>query len=149
MSDKCFVDTNILVYAHDCGAGAKHERVRTLIEKLWSSGGGVVSTQVFQELCINLLRKATRPFSAEEIRRLIDEYSSWQVVVNSAESVLQALTMEMSHKISFWDALILQAAGSSGATVRSAEDLREGRLTVRFALSARCKVRFQNSRVPD
>src|SRR5713101_4929768 len=118
MSDKCFVDTNILVYAHDFGTGAKHERARTLIEKLWSSGGGVLSTQVLQELCIHLRRKATRP--------LIEDYSSWDVVVNTAESVLQALTIESRYKISFWDALILQAAGSSGATVLYSEDLGEG-----------------------
>ncbi len=80
MSDKCFVDTNILVYAHDFGTGAKHERARTLIEELWSSGGGVLSTQVLQELCINLRRKAARPLSVEETRRLIEDYSSWDVV---------------------------------------------------------------------
>jgi len=57
MSDKFFVDTNILVYAHDRAAGIKHERARSLIEKLWNSGGGVLSTQVLQELCVNLRRK--------------------------------------------------------------------------------------------
>jgi predicted nucleic acid-binding protein len=126
MSDKCFVDTNILVYAHDFGTGAKHERARTLVEKLWSSGGGVLSTQVLQELCINLRRKAVRPLSAEETRRVIEDYASWDVVVNTAESVLQALTIEGRYKISFWDALILQAAGSAGATVLYSEDLGEG-----------------------
>ena len=127
MSDKCFVDTNILVYAHDFGTGAKHERARTLIEKLWSSGGGVLSTQVLQELCIHLRRKSARPLSVEETRRLIEDYASWDVVVvNTAESVLQALTIESRYKISFWDALILQAAGSSGATVLYSEDLAEG-----------------------
>jgi predicted nucleic acid-binding protein len=126
MSDKCFVDTNILVYAHDFGTGAKHERARKLIEKLWSSGGGVLSTQVLQELCISLRRKATRPLSVEETRRLIEDYSRWDVVVNTAESVLGALTLESRYKISFWDALILQAAGSSGAEVLYSEDLAEG-----------------------
>jgi predicted nucleic acid-binding protein len=126
MSDKCFVDTNILVYAHDFGTGAKHERARTLIEKLWGSGGGVVSTQVLQELCVSLRRKATRPLSVEGTRRLIEDYSSWEVVVNTAESVLQALTIESRYQISFWDALILQAAGSAGATIVYSEDLGEG-----------------------
>jgi predicted nucleic acid-binding protein len=97
-----------------------------LIEKLWSSGGGVLSTQVLQELCIHLRHKATRPLSVEETRRLIEDYSSWDVVVNTAESVLQALTIESRYKVSFWDALILQAAGSSGATVLYSEDLGEG-----------------------
>ncbi len=126
MSDKCFVDTNILVYAHDFGTGAKHQRARALIEKLWSSGDGVLSTQVLQELCVNLRRKAARPLLVEETRRLIEDYSSWDVVVNTSESVLQALTIELRYKISIWDALILQAAGSSGATVLYSEDLGEG-----------------------
>jgi len=128
MSDKCFVDTNILVYAHDFTTGAKHERARALIEKLWSSGGGVLSTQVLQELCINLRRKAARPLSIEGTRRLIEDYSRWEVVVNTAESVLGALNLESRYQISFWDALILQAAGSSGATVLYSEDLGEGQI---------------------
>jgi predicted nucleic acid-binding protein len=126
MSDKCFVDTNILVYAHDFTTGAKHERARALIEKLWSSGGGVLSTQVLQELCINLRRKAARPLSIEGTRRLIEDYSRWEVVVNTAESVLGALNLESRYQISFWDALIVQAAGNSGATVLYSEDLGEG-----------------------
>jgi predicted nucleic acid-binding protein len=126
MSDKCFVDTNILVYAHDFTTGAKHERAQALIESLWSSEAGVLSTQVLQELCVSLRRKAARPLSIEETRRLIEDYSRWEVVINTAESVLQALTIESRYKISFWDALILQAAGSSGATVLYSEDLAEG-----------------------
>jgi predicted nucleic acid-binding protein len=126
MSDKCFVDTNILVYAHDLGTGAKHERALKLIENLWRSEAGVLSTQVLQELCINLRRKAARPLSVEETRRLVEDYSRWEVVINSAESVLAALTIESRYKVTFWDALILQAAGSSGATVLYSEDLAEG-----------------------
>ncbi|HEV2314147.1 MAG TPA: hypothetical protein VGR94_02475 [Candidatus Acidoferrales bacterium] len=63
MSDKFFVDTDILVYAHDRAAGVKHERARARIESLWDSGGGVLSTQVLQELCVNLRSKTTRPLS--------------------------------------------------------------------------------------
>ena len=48
MSDKFFVDTNMLVYAHDRAAGVKHKRARSLIESLWDSGGEVLSTQVLQ-----------------------------------------------------------------------------------------------------
>lgn len=55
-----------------------------------------------------------RPWSAEETRRLIEDYASWDVVVNTGESVLEALTMESRYKISFWDAFILQATGSAG-----------------------------------
>jgi predicted nucleic acid-binding protein len=58
--------------------------------------------------------EAVRPLSVEETRRLIEDYASWDVVVNTGESVLEALTMESRYKISFWDALILQATGSAG-----------------------------------
>ena len=50
MSDKFFVDTNILMYTHDTSAGAKHERAELLVEELWRDRTGVVSTQVLQEL---------------------------------------------------------------------------------------------------
>ena len=126
MSGKCFVDTNILVYAHDLTQGAKHERARALVQELWDKGDGVISTQVLQELCVSLRRKAARPLSAEEVRKLIEDYSSWEIVVNTAESVLEALDMEVRHKISFWDALIVQAADSGGAEVLYSEDLAHG-----------------------
>ena len=126
MSDKCFVDTNILVYAHDLTQGAKHERAQALIQKLWDAGNGVLSTQVLQELCVSLRRKAARPLSPEGMRKVIEDYSSWEIVVNTAESVLEALDLELRHKISFWDALIVQAAGSCGAEVLYSEDLSDG-----------------------
>ena len=126
MSDRCFVDTNILLYAHDRSAGLKHERARLLIEELWNSGRGVLSTQVLQELCINLRRKSGRPLSVEETRRLIQDYLSWEVFVNTPASTIQALDIELRYKISFWDALILQAAESSGVAILYSEDLATG-----------------------
>jgi predicted nucleic acid-binding protein len=126
MSDKCFVDTNILVYAHDSSAGVKHQRAQMLLEQLWDSGQGVLSTQVLQELCINLRRKASQPLPVEEVRQLIRDYSTWEIVTNTAESVLQALDIEVRYKTSFWDALIFQAAESSGASILYSEDLATG-----------------------
>lgn len=126
MPDKYFVDTNILVYAHDRSAGLKHERARQLVERLWISGQGVLSTQVLQELCINLRRRVARPLPVEEVRRLIQDYLSWEIVVNTPESILQALDIEVRYKTSFWDALILQAAETSGVAVLYSEDLAAG-----------------------
>jgi predicted nucleic acid-binding protein len=71
MSDKCFVDTNILVYAHDRSTGIKHVKAREFVESLWDSGSGVLSTQVLQELCINLRRKAGSPLPLDDVRQLI------------------------------------------------------------------------------
>ena len=128
MSDKFFVDTNILVYAHVRAAGVKHERARSLIERLWKSGGGVLSTQVLQELCVNLRRKTAHPLSIEQTRRLLQDYLSWDIVINTSESVIEALTIEHRYNISFWDALIIQAAGTSGAAIVYSEDLADGQV---------------------
>ena len=125
MNDKAFVDTNILVYAHDRASGIKNDRARALIEKLWNTGGGVLSTQVLQELCINLRRKTIRPLSVEETRSLIEDYLNWEIVVNTPESVIEALAVETRYQISFWDALIIHAAESSGAAILYSEDLSD------------------------
>lgn len=126
MPDKYFVDTNILLYAHDRSAGLRHERARQLVEQLWASGQGVLSTQVLQELCIILRRKIARPLPVEEMRGIIQDYLSWEIVINDSASVLQALEIELRYQTSFWDALILQAAESSGAAILYSEDLATG-----------------------
>jgi predicted nucleic acid-binding protein len=126
MSDKCFVDTNILVYAHDRSAGVKHQRAQALVEQLWDSGKGALSTQVLQELCINLRRKAGNPLSVDEVRLLIRDYAAWDVVTNTPLSILKALDTETRYKISFWDALIVQAAEDAGASILYSEDLAAG-----------------------
>ena len=126
MSDKCFVDTNILMYAHDTAAGEKHERARALVEELWRDRTGVVSTQVLQELIVNLRRKAAKPLDSAAAREVVVDYLAWQVVVNSGESILHALDLEQRYRISFWDALIVHAAEVSGASVLYSEDLSNG-----------------------
>ena len=128
MSDRYFVDTNILMYAHDTSAGAKHERARTLIEELWRDRSGVVSTQVLQELSVNLRRKAGQPLDVKATRDIVADYLTWQVVVNSGESILEALDLESRYRISFWDALVIQAAQASGAEVLYSEDLSDGQM---------------------
>ncbi len=123
MNGKCLVDANILAYAHDITQGVKHERARELINSLWESGDGVLSTQVLQELCVTMRRKTARPLSSENTRKLLEDYGKWPVVV---KSVLEALDLETRYQISFWDALILQAAASCGAGILYSEDLAEG-----------------------
>lgn len=126
MSAKRFVDTNILVYAHDRTAGHKHARARALIEELWQTRTGAVSTQVLQELCVNLRRKAGHPLDARTTRNVVTDYLTWHVVVNGTESVLEALELETRYQISFWDALIVCAAETCGAAVLYSEDLSHG-----------------------
>ena len=126
MSDRYFVDTNILMYAHDTSAGKKHERAKTLVEELWRDRTGVVSTQVLQELSVNLRKKVRRPLDVKATRDIVADYLTWQVIVNGGESILEAIDLEGRYQISFWDALIVQAAQVSGAEILYSEDLSDG-----------------------
>jgi predicted nucleic acid-binding protein len=88
----------------------------------------VVSTQVLQELAVNLRRKAGRPLDAKATREILKDYLSWQVVVNTGTSILEAMEVEDRYKISFWDALVVQAAETAGASILYSEDLSNGQL---------------------
>ena len=96
------------------------------MKELWQSRSGVVSTQVLQELCVNLRRKAGRPIDLKTAREIITDYLAWKVQINTGESILEALELEKRYRISFWDALIIQAAEASGASVLYSEDLARG-----------------------
>ncbi|WP_161962252.1 PIN domain-containing protein [Nocardioides speluncae] len=63
---------------------------------------------------------------APEARRLIADYAAWEVVSPDAALVLDASLLESSHSISFWDALIVEAARRAGADVLLTEDLQHG-----------------------
>jgi predicted nucleic acid-binding protein len=126
MSDRYFVDTNILMYAHDTAAGEKHARARALVEDLWETRSGVVSTQVLQELAVNLRRKAKKPLDAKATREVVSDYLAWHSVVNGGDSIPEALELEARYEISFWDALVIQAAQIAGAEILYTEDLSDG-----------------------
>jgi predicted nucleic acid-binding protein len=123
---KVFVDTTVLVYAYDRGAGSKHEIALSHVEKLWLKGNGVISTQVLQELYVNVRRKAQKPISIDQARALISDYLAWDPVVNDGASLLEAIDAERRYKLSFWDSLIVVAAQKSGASVLLTEDFNDG-----------------------
>ncbi|HVS14307.1 MAG TPA: PIN domain-containing protein [Thermoanaerobaculia bacterium] len=126
MSVRTFVDTNVLVYAHDRGSGRRHRIAREIVDGLWEARAGVLSTQVLQELYVNVRRRARRPIGAQEARDLIQDYLSWSVVVNDGAALLEAIALESRYRLSFWDALIVQAANAAGAEVLLTEDLNAG-----------------------
>jgi predicted nucleic acid-binding protein len=127
MSAKCFVDTNILFYAQDKSAGPKRERAEKIVGELWRSGTGVLSTQVLQEFCVSV-RRVDRHRSITDLEQFVRRFSSWEVVVNTSDSLLSALGMESRYQISFWDALIVHAAQISRADVLYTEDLNDGQV---------------------
>jgi len=128
MSGKVFVDTNVLVYAHDLDAGEKCETARSLLRELWSSRSGVISTQVLQEFYVNVTRKIARPISFPEARGVLDAYAAWQVESILSPDILRASEVQERYQLSFWDALIVVAAVKGGAEALLTEDLQAGQL---------------------
>ena len=128
MNDKTFVDTNVLVYAHDLDAGEKHAIASGIMSDLWESGNGVISTQVLQELYVTLTQKVPSPLKKSYVRRILNNYMAWDLAVNNGETILQASEIEENYNISFWDAMIVSAAYSKNAAILLTEDLNAGQL---------------------
>ena len=128
MKGKAFVDTNILVYAHDRDAGRRHEIARKVVSELWESRLGLLSTQVLQEFYLTLTRKIPLPLDRPTTRRILRNYFSWEVVINDPSVILQASEIEETYQISFWDALIISAAFSKNAATILTEDLNHGQV---------------------
>jgi predicted nucleic acid-binding protein len=125
MSDRTFVDTNVLIYAHDVDAKSKHEAAKSLLRELWGERNGVVSTQVLQEFYVNVIRKIPRPISKESARLVVSGYVIWCVDTTPAE-ISTAFRIEDEYRIGFWDALIVASALKSGANRILSEDLNAG-----------------------
>jgi predicted nucleic acid-binding protein len=126
MSDRTFVDTNILVYARDEGAGEKHATVAKTVADLWESRNGISNTQVLQELYVALTRKVASPVTRNIARRIIRNYMAWELALNDGVILLHAGEIEENYRLSFWDGLIVAAAYSKNAAVILIEDLNHG-----------------------
>jgi predicted nucleic acid-binding protein len=125
MSVKTFVDTNILIYAHDPQARDKHEVAKRLLGELWKSRTGVLSMQVLQEFYVNATRKIAVPLSKADARLIVDSYARWCTDTTPAE-ISAAFRIEDESRIGFWDALIVASAAKSGAVRVVSEDLNAG-----------------------
>lgn len=126
MNAKTFVDTNVLLYAHDLDAGRKHEVACAQLAELWSRRSGVLSAQVLQEFYVNVTRKLARPISRKAAREIVRTYSHWFSASIRPEDVARASEVEERYGLSFWDALIVVSAKLAGATRILSEDLNDG-----------------------
>lgn len=122
---KSFVDTNVLIYAHDLEAGAKREVARGVLDELWRERKGVLSVQVLQEFYVNVTRKIAAPIPRHSARSVVETYAVWCIETTLAE-MSAAFRIEDEAGIGFWDALIVAAAAKSRAERILSEDLNAG-----------------------
>lgn len=126
MPGKVFLDTNILVYAHDAHSPGKQSAAEHLIVESLRSGTGVISAQVLAEFFVTVTRKIRQTMPARRAREEIALLSNLEVVETDATLILRAADVSMRWKVSFWDALILAAAERAGCGTVYSEDLADG-----------------------
>ena len=119
-----FVDTNVIVYAHDRMGHAKRDRARALLEKLALDGSLTVSTQVLQETYNALIRKVL--VDPSKALFAVEKLAASRVVGSNADFVLDALRLAQRFQLSVWDALIVQAALAARCTTLFTEDMQAG-----------------------
>jgi predicted nucleic acid-binding protein len=122
MSDRTFVDTNVLIYAHDVDAEAKYETAKGVLRELWNHRTGVLSMQVLQEFYVNVTRKIATPLPKDTARLVVNSYSIWCTETTPAE-IAAAFRIEDESRIGFWDALIVASAAKAGTVRILSEDL--------------------------
>jgi predicted nucleic acid-binding protein len=124
--NRAFVDTNVLVYAHDVTAGDKHDRARALLEELWDTREGCLSVQVLQEFFVTTTRKIPKPLEAPTAGQIINDLALWHVHAPAARDVLAAIDIHQQTGASFWDSMILRSAQELNCQTLYSEDLNSG-----------------------
>lgn len=126
MSAVVFVDTNILIYAHDADAGLKRERSIESMRLLWNADQGRLSVQVLQEFYVNVTRKLATPVATSTARDVVTAYGAWIREATTVDTVVRATQIAEMAQISFWDGLIVASAEQVGAAQIYSEDLNDG-----------------------
>ena len=122
-----FIDTNIFIYAHDESDPRKTSLARELLIKLISEKKVCISTQVIQEFCNVFLKKSLAPMKAEDVRRVVLEvFSPLPVHKPDPEFYIRVLETYERYSLSFYDAMIVQAAIDLNCTTLYSEDLQSG-----------------------
>jgi len=119
-----FIDTNILVYAHDGGAGKKHARAVELLTRLFEEDGGALSVQVLSEFYSVATGKLG--IQSREAEEIVRDLAGWSIHRPGHADLLQAAQLHRRHKIGWWDALIVNSAIELGCTILWTEDLSDG-----------------------
>ena len=123
-----FVDSNVLVYAFDPSAEAKHVAAQRLLEELWERETGCLSVQILQEFFVTITRKVRWPLSIDAAADRIRELAVWKVFAPTVDDVLVAITLQKKAKLSFWDAMVIHAAAETRCDVLWTEDLNDGQV---------------------
>jgi predicted nucleic acid-binding protein len=120
-----FLDSNVFVYLFDDVDDRKRTAAERAVADALTTGRGVVSYQVVQEVLNVLTRKLGA--TPSDARRFLDGVLAplWRVGP-SPELYVRALELRERYGFSFYDALVVAAAVDAGCTRLLSEDLQHG-----------------------
>ena len=121
---RSFLDTNILLYSDDSFDARKNRVAVDLLVDLRLAHAGVISTQVLQEYIVNAVVKLN--LDVMVVRRRVELFAKFDIVIPSVEMILAAIDLQRLNSLSFWDAMIVQAARVSGCEILLSEDMQHG-----------------------
>lgn len=119
-----FVDTNILIYAHDANAFRKGEPSIELISRLAADGVGAVSIQVLAEFYNVALRKLQ--LESETAEAIVRDFADWRLHSPDHASIISAIQLQRRYQLAWYDAMILNSAIESDCSVLWTEDFQDG-----------------------
>lgn len=125
MTDKVFVDTNVLVYSRDASEPQKQLQAMAWMAHLWRTQTGRLSFQVLQEFYVTVTEKLRPGLDSGEARRDVRSLLTWQPIAPDAHVLEGAWLIQDQYKFSWWDALILSAAQAAECRYLLSEDLQE------------------------
>lgn len=123
---KCFVDTNVLLYAKDLTERTKQTQAKLWLQVLLRKKAAVLSAQSLREYYHNVLRSDRSAAATAALRQ--EMIGLDQVVPNGlrVDYLGEAWALQDRHRVEFWDALLLASALASGCTIFLSEDLNHG-----------------------
>lgn len=125
MKDRCFLDTNILIYPFDNSNSNKQNACSNFLTKILVNAEPVISTQTLGEFFNATVRKLN--FSKQdamfEVQKLAETFPVYEI---KTENVLHAMKISKTTQFSYWDSLILAMAIDTGCKILYSEDLNNG-----------------------
>ncbi len=125
MSDRFFVDTNLLVYSRDASEPEKQQKAMRWMTRLWHDKSGRLSYQVLQEYYITVTHKLDPGLPVDTARTDVRSLVSWQPISVSAPVLERAWTIQDRYGFSWWDTLIVSAAQTAECRYLLTEDLQD------------------------
>ena len=125
--EKYFIDTNVLVYAHDIQDARKQSKAQKVIFDGLRLGTAVISTQVLIEFFVTITQKIEKPLSVVKAKKEIILLSNLEIIEVDAPMITRAIDIKKKWRLSYWDSLILSAAERGQCSKLYSEDFSDGR----------------------